>query len=165
MDSLSTQSIDTLPLAIWKTDETGRPLWISDSWTEHTGQGVDAWIAGHGIDRAHVDDREGVLRAWRDAVARGEPFEHEFHLQLRDGAWHRTRAYAAPEREDNGRIHEWLGIYLDVTGPGGGTKPALDADRRRDEFLAILAHELRNPLAPLRSGLELLERDDADERA
>jgi two-component system CheB/CheR fusion protein len=37
-----------------------------------------------------------------------------------------------------------------------------DADHRKDEFLAMLAHELRNPLAPIRSGLDLLEMDGVD---
>ncbi|MCA9109655.1 MAG: response regulator [Planctomycetaceae bacterium] len=38
-----------------------------------------------------------------------------------------------------------------------------DTDARKDEFLALLAHELRNPLAPIRSGLSLLERDQSDQ--
>lgn len=37
-----------------------------------------------------------------------------------------------------------------------------EADRRKDEFLAVLAHELRNPLAPIRSGLEILKRACTD---
>lgn len=40
-----------------------------------------------------------------------------------------------------------------------------EADRRKDEFLATLAHELRNPLAPLRNGLDILRRDPDDVRA
>jgi signal transduction histidine kinase/ActR/RegA family two-component response regulator len=40
-----------------------------------------------------------------------------------------------------------------------------DADRRKDEFLATLAHELRNPLAPLRNGLELMRRKSDDPAA
>jgi two-component system CheB/CheR fusion protein len=140
-------------------------LWISDGWTAHTGQAVDAWIAGGGFDRLHVDDQHGLKAAWQAAVARGEPFEHEFRLYDRDGELHRARAYATPARAEDGHIREWLGIYLELGRPGDTLLPVLDADRRRDEFLAILAHELRNPLAPLRSGLELLERDDADERA
>ena len=38
-----------------------------------------------------------------------------------------------------------------------------DADRRKDEFLAMLAHELRNPLAPIRNAVEILRRSDGDE--
>jgi two-component system CheB/CheR fusion protein len=38
-----------------------------------------------------------------------------------------------------------------------------DADRRKDEFLAVLSHELRNPLAPIRSSLHILEHPTADE--
>ncbi len=45
------------------------------------------------------------------------------------------------------------------------TEEALrEADRRKDEFLATLGHELRNPLNPIRSAVELLRRDDATER-
>jgi two-component system, sensor histidine kinase len=39
-----------------------------------------------------------------------------------------------------------------------------EADRRKDEFLAMLAHELRNPLAPIRNGVEILKSDDAEVR-
>ena len=39
-----------------------------------------------------------------------------------------------------------------------------EADRRKDEFLATLAHELRNPLAPIRNAARILDSDAADER-
>ena len=44
------------------------------------------------------------------------------------------------------------------------TAELLDADRRKDDFLAILAHELRNPLAPIRSAIEILQRRDRTTR-
>ena len=48
-------------------------------------------------------------------------------------------------------------------GVGGRRAPRLaDADRRKDEFIAILSHELRNPLAPIRYALPLLRRDEFD---
>lgn len=56
-------------------------------------------------------------------------------------------------------------LFADITDRRVMEDALLQADRRKDEFLATLAHELRNPLAPLRTGLELLrrwnEREDA----
>jgi CheY-like chemotaxis protein/nitrogen-specific signal transduction histidine kinase len=51
----------------------------------------------------------------------------------------------------------------DVTEQWQAEKALLDADRRKDEFIATLSHELRNPLAPIRNSLELLEREACDD--
>jgi signal transduction histidine kinase len=48
------------------------------------------------------------------------------------------------------------GVSLDMTDRRRAEDALRDADRRKDDFLALLAHELRNPLAPLRNGLQLL---------
>jgi signal transduction histidine kinase len=50
----------------------------------------------------------------------------------------------------------WAGINLDISRLKRVEEELREADRRKDEFLATLAHELRNPLAPIRSGLQLL---------
>jgi PAS domain S-box-containing protein len=53
-------------------------------------------------------------------------------------------------------------LFRDVTQQVESERRLLEADRRKDEFLATLAHELRNPLAPIRSGAELLRRLNSD---
>jgi signal transduction histidine kinase len=50
-----------------------------------------------------------------------------------------------------------VGIGIDITDRKRYEDSLRDADRRKDEFLATLAHELRNPLAPLRNGLQLIK--------
>ena len=62
-----------------------------------------------------------------------------------------------------GKIDFVLGLTQDVTDRKRAEQALKTADRRKDEFLATLAHELRNPLAPLLSGLQLLNiaRDPA----
>jgi len=61
------------------------------------------------------------------------------------------RSHKFPLLDDAGRVFAVCGVSTDITD-------VVEADRRKDEFLATLAHELRNPLAPIRNGLEILKR-------
>jgi CheY-like chemotaxis protein/nitrogen-specific signal transduction histidine kinase len=61
-----------------------------------------------------------------------------------------------------GDRHTFVGIVRDASERERLYAEIRDADRRKDEFLAMLAHELRNPLAPIRSGLDLLEMEGVD---
>ena len=85
----------------------------------------------------------------------------EFRILRRaDGQCRRIRAVATVRKNADGEA-EWLvGTNLDVTDRKQMEEALQDADRRKDEFLATLAHELRNPLAPIRSGVQLLRRLD-----
>ena len=69
--------------------------------------------------------------------------------------WIRNRAF--PVKDDDGRTYRLAGIAEDVTEKKHAEEALKDADRRKDEFLATLAHELRNPLAPICNAVELLE--------
>jgi PAS domain S-box-containing protein len=57
------------------------------------------------------------------------------------------------------------GVAIDVTDRMRAEDALRDADRRKDEFLATLAHELRNPLAPVRNALEMLKRSNGDQES
>ncbi len=61
-----------------------------------------------------------------------------------------------------GQVEKLVGTNLDVTERKLAEQALRDADRRKDEFLAMLAHELRNPLAPIRNTLEIQKRANAD---
>ena len=71
---------------------------------------------------------------------------------------------ALPIRDAQGHIVRWFGTNTDITELREIQQALRDADRRKDEFLAMLAHELRNPLAPIRTGLQVIQlcRDDPD---
>ena len=79
--------------------------------------------------------------------------------------WRWTHARAVPLRDDSGKLRGWVGMNSDVTerkateAAQSEAEAALrDANRRKDEFLALLGHELRNPLAPLRNAMTLFEK-------
>jgi PAS domain S-box-containing protein len=64
----------------------------------------------------------------------------------------------APLRDADDRITHLIPSAMEITARKEAEAALKDADQRKDEFLATLAHELRNPLAPLRTGLDLLQQ-------
>jgi PAS domain S-box-containing protein len=91
------------------------------------------------------------------AVALGVPVEDELYDVVRsDGCQVKLLVHANPIRDDHGAIAGGVAIGLDVTALKQAEEALKQADRRKDEFLATLAHELRNPLAPLSNGLEII---------
>jgi two-component system CheB/CheR fusion protein len=70
-----------------------------------------------------------------------------------------------PIRDAQGQVRKWVGSGTDVHETRELLEALRRADQRKDEFLAVLAHELRNPLAPLRNGLELLRLANGDSAA
>ena len=121
------------------------------------------------------DERPRVLEAIRVAIAAQEPFELEHRIIKANGETGWSNSRAIPVYDKQGEIIEWFGATTDVTEQHSAQEALLeqrqqleDAARQKDEFLAMLAHELRNPLAPIRNSGELLLRklpDDATLRS
>ncbi|WP_426209325.1 ATP-binding protein [Massilia sp. TWP1-3-3] len=65
--------------------------------------------------------------------------------------------------DEAGKVHSVRGVTLDITERMKAEEDLREAHRRKDEFLAMLAHELRNPLAPISSAAQLLRHARLDE--
>jgi PAS domain S-box-containing protein len=113
------------------------------------------------LARVHPDDRP-ALRSAIDDCHEGADFEMEFRVVLADGSvrWLYDRAKMIRNAEN--RTACLVGACIDITQRKQIEVALQQADRRKDEFLATLAHELRNPLAPIRTGLELLRIAGSD---
>jgi signal transduction histidine kinase len=89
----------------------------------------------------------------------------EVDLQFPDGRVLNLLISAAPLFHPDGSVRGAIGSHVDVSALKRIQRQLQDADRQKDEFLAMLAHELRNPLAPLRNAAEILRRvPSGDER-
>lgn len=76
----------------------------------------------------------------------------------RTGELRHRQVSSAPVRDSGGRIIGSVSVVRDVTDKRLREKELQDAERRRRKLIKTLAHELRNPLAPLRTGIELLRK-------
>lgn len=83
----------------------------------------------------------------------------EFDVQRADGSILNLMASAAPLFDATGSVRGAIGAHVDVTPLKRIQRELEAADRRKDEFLATLAHELRNPMAPIRYAAALLQTD------
>jgi PAS domain S-box-containing protein len=115
----------------------------------------------------HPDDRERVESAIRKSVEARTPYEEEFRILGADGVERWTDARGQVVEDEAGRPIRMVGVGIDVSRQKRleeelrrQTEEMREADRRKDEFLAMLSHELRNPLAPILHAVDLLRHDD-----
>jgi PAS domain S-box-containing protein len=87
---------------------------------------------------------------------------HEIVVERPDRSRRTVLVHANPLHDESGRLIGTVNVLVDVTGLKEAEERLRDADRRKDEFLATLAHELRNPLAPIRNALQLLRLDGSN---
>jgi two-component system, chemotaxis family, CheB/CheR fusion protein len=80
----------------------------------------------------------------------------EIEVESDEGRWYLVRAQ--PYRTAHRGLEGATLLFIDITDRKRAELALREADRRKEEFLAVLAHELRNPLAPLVAGLELLRK-------
>jgi PAS domain S-box-containing protein len=98
-----------------------------------------------------------LVRALRGETVDGE----ELHITRADGAEGWVHVRAAPIRRDDDTIEAAVAAAVDVTAEKAALASADQANRAKDEFLAMLGHELRNPLAPIVTALHLMRLRDS----
>jgi PAS domain S-box-containing protein len=106
------------------------------------------------LDTIHPADREYVDTQWQAAL-HGEPYDIE-HRIVANGQvkWVREKAYL--ELDATGKLLGGFGITQDTTGRKLAELALQEANHRKDEFLAMLAHELRNPLASIYNAVHIV---------
>ena len=107
------------------------------------------------IPPERFDEEPGVLAR----IRRGEKVDHyETVRRRKDGTLIDVSLTVSPIRNYRGEVVGASKIARDITESKHAAETLRHANRRKDEFLAMLAHELRNPLAPILVSLEILRR-------
>lgn len=120
-------------------------------------------IEGRPIVEVMGQEGFAAIRPHVDRVLSGEVVHYEAPVHFHTAGSRYLSVTYTPERDCTGTVVGWVASVLDVTDRhrldreiARLNEQLRDADRRKDEFLAILSHELRNPLGTVRSALELL---------
>jgi PAS domain S-box-containing protein len=105
----------------------------------------------------HPEDRDRVAEAASAAIRNRAAYREEYRVSLADGTvrWVLARAQVFSSQDEPVRMS---GTVADVTERRMNEEALREADRRKNQFLAVLSHELRNPLTPIKNSLYILER-------
>lgn len=151
------QLANTIPQLAWVAHPDGKVHWYNDRWYAYTGTTAETMQA-QGWERFYAPEViEDATRQWQDSITYGLPFEGTFPLRSAHNEYRMFYTRMVPLSDSDGHVVQWFGTGTDVTVLEEAKNDLKAADARKDEFLAMLAHELRNPLAPIRSAAELLK--------
>lgn len=151
---------------VFNADAQARWLVPHPAWEAYTGQLCEQSRGRGWIEAIHPEDRRRVQDVVDAAVASDAPWEVQsriWHAPTHD--WRHQEIRAVPIRIAIGERNEYVGTCLDVHARREAEEALRTSDRRKDEFLAVLAHELRNPLAPIANAMEVLQAGGLDPAA
>jgi PAS domain S-box-containing protein len=141
---------DNMSQLAWTTDPDGHIHWYNRRWYEFTGTTFEE-MEGWGWKRVHHPDHiERVERVWRDALARGEPWEDTFPLRGANGQYRWFLSRAQPIRDASGRITRWFGTNTDIT-----------EQREQAEQIRLLLMEVNHRSKNMLSTIQSLARRSA----
>ena len=151
------QMADGLPLIVWVYDAEGNIEFVNASFCEFFGVSRGEMGAGSWQALTHPDDGTAYADEFFICSRERRPFHAEVRARAADGQWRWIASWARPWFGQDGAFRGHIGTSADITERKAVEHSLRDADRSKDEFLATLAHELRNPLPPIHNVAQLIE--------
>ena len=156
---------NSIPAIAWEAGAQGGLERFNSQWQAYTGLSVESALGRGWTTAVHPEDLLAAQRVWEGARKGNRAWQIEYRLRSASGEWRWFHANAVPQLDAEGRVLRWFGTTTDIQESKVAAQNLRDADRQKDEFLATLAHELRNPLAPIRTAVHLLSSPGASEAA
>src|SRR5512134_2210220 len=147
---------DGAPALIWTSDLGRGRTYFNRGWLAFTGRALEAELGEGWAERVHPEDRDRCRAVQAAALAEHRPFATEFRLLRADGEYRWLAEHAVPRLGLGGQLEGYVGACMDITARRAAEQAVAEADRRKTEFLAILSHELRNPLASIMNAAQVL---------
>lgn len=148
---------------IYMKDRQGRLVYANTATLRTLGKTAPE-VIGVADEVIYSHPYEHVLISANDqhVINSGEALTTEEQFTNAEGLQRLFLSTKTPRRDESGQIIGLIGISLDITERKKAEQALREADQRKDEFLATLAHELRNPLAPIRNALSILTMSEGN---
>lgn len=147
--------IDNSPVVLFIKDLEGRYFMVNHSYAELFDTTLGEVLGSTDFDRFPREVAEGYRRNDQEVLETGSARKFEETIEI-DGQVRTFLSTKFPLRDDFGDIYAVCGISTDITEETRRHEQLLDLDKRKDQFLSMLAHELRNPLAPIANAVQLI---------
>ena len=148
------------PALTWQVDTHGNAVFLNQRFMEMFGMTADMLMPTGWQSIIHPDDASGYMAALQQALRDRSRFQQRVRVKTETGEWRWLESYALPWFTADDEYAGHVGVSIDITDAVNAEAALVETSRRKDEFLATLAHELRNPLAPISNALALIARPD-----
>ncbi|MFT3914625.1 MAG: PAS domain S-box protein [Anaeromyxobacteraceae bacterium] len=155
---------EAMPHIVCALAPDGRAEYVNPQWTAFSGLDLPSTNRVGWGALLHPDDLAAAADCRRRALKTLAPQETELRYRRADGAFRWFLSRLAPIVDDR-RVVRFIGSAMDIEDRKRAEEALRETDRRRTEFLGVLSHELRNPLAPIRNGIEILDKVPEGARA
>ena len=155
--------MNSAPVLIWVSAIEGME-YVNQAYLEFLGVESHEVLGNAWNYFVHPDDRDAYAAAYQHAVSGLQPFEHQFRFRRADGEYRWMMTVALPQFGTASKFAGYTGASFDITTFKQAESSLRTADQRKDEFIAMLAHELRNPLAPITNVVQMLRGGALDEQ-
>ena len=153
---------ECFPFGVWLADPDGKLLYVSPSFLEFLQTDLQEMQEQGQFHFLPPETRARVEREWASCRETGQTCQVEYTLHFGDGSERVIWTHGTRTRTHDG-LPRWVGVNIDMTERRAmedrlrkQAETLREADQRKDEFLAQLGHELRNPLAAFQAGLHVL---------
>lgn len=153
---------ECMPQKVWTARPDGTLDYVNHMLLQYTGLSAEQLSGKDWKHLIHPDDLDRHSKTWSQSLASGDMFEVEQRLLKHTGEyrWHLCRAL--PLYQPDTRIAMWVGTHTDIHDHKCAEEELREDHIRKDQFLALLAHELRNPLAPLSNAIQVFSSAQKD---
>lgn len=168
---------ESIPQLVWTANREGALLDVNQRWTEFTGVTLEQVRITGWEAVVHPEDLPILSQRWNEAVQQKTAYQAEGRMRRADGIYRWHLHQAIPQKNERGEIVKWFGTATDIEAQKqleierhrlleqeqAARSAAERANRIKDEFLAVLSHELRSPLNPILGWTKLLQTRKFDE--